>query len=194
MQLTLGPHDEISGPLTVATRLSLESGARARHNAYPGGPLVRRTLPHLLLAILAFAGPAVAQIAMPNGVALSPFPVAQQPAAYQTFGDGAGGVWAVFQGAQVGSALYAQHVDINGGYALGFRAAARAITHSGTQVNHLWAAPDGVGGAAIIWYGSNPKDSTVRVLALRLVRFDAQGDIPPTFSDTVHRPRGHGGR
>lgn len=147
-------------------------------------PFVRRTRPHLLLAILALAGPAAAQIAMPQGVALSPFPVSQAPAAYQTFGDGDGGVWAVFQGAQAGSALYAQHVYPDGGYAPGFSAKAAAITHSGTSVNHPWAAPDGVGGAAIIWFGVNPKDSTSRFVALRLIRFDAQGDIPPTFSDT----------
>ena len=142
---------------------------------------MRRTLPHLLLGILALARPAAAQIAMPQGVALSPFPVSSPS---YTFGDGAGGVWAVFQGAQAGSALYAQHVFADGAYAPGFSATARAIARSGTRVNNIWAAPDGVGGAAIIWFGANPMDSTSQFFALRLVRFDAQGDIPSTFSDT----------
>ena len=145
---------------------------------------MRRTLPHLLLAILAFSGRAAAQIATPQGVALSPFPVSQQPAAYKTFEDGAGGVWAVFQGAQAGSALFAQHVYSDGAYASGFSAKARAITRSGTSVNNMWASSDGVGGAAIIWFGVNPSDSTSKFVALRLIRFDAQGDIPTTFPDT----------
>lgn len=145
---------------------------------------MRRTLPQLLLAILALSGTAAAQIAMPEGVALSPFPVSEQPAAYSTFADGDAGVWAIFQGARAGSALYAQHLYSDGAYAPGFSAKARAITRSNTLVNSMWAAPDGVGGAAVVWFGVNPKDSTSQFVALRLVRFDAQGDIASTFSDT----------
>jgi hypothetical protein len=124
-----------------------------------------------LLAIIAFARPATAQI----DVALSPFPVQQQPVGYQTFGDGSGGVWAVFQGAQSGAALYAQHVLANGAYAAGFGPAARQVAHSGTLVNSISAAPDGLGGALVVWFGVNPLDSTSQSVALRAQHLDAQG-------------------
>src|ERR1043166_4783829 len=166
-----GRSPENLAPGRPATRFSLESGARARQNPQPEVPLVRRTLPHLLLAIIAFARPATAQI----DVALSPFPVQQQPVGYQTFGDGSGGVWAVFQGAQSGAALYAQHVLANGAYAAGFGPAARQVAHSGTLVNSISAAPDGLGGALVVWFGVNPLDSTSQSVALRAQHLDAQG-------------------
>ena len=93
---------------------------------------MRRVLPRLVFCILAFARPASAQIAMPDGVALSPFPVLQSPAAYTTYGDGDGGVWAVFLGAQSGSALYAQHIRNDGSFYPGFDAAPRVYANSGT--------------------------------------------------------------
>ena len=145
---------------------------------------MRRMLPQLLLVFLALAGPTTAQIAMPEGVALSPLPVSQQPAAYVAFGDGGGGIWAVFQGAAPGSGLYAQHIVEDGSYALGFNAAARLLAAPGTLVNNLSAGPDGVGGAVITWFGVNPKDSTSHFLALRYLRINAEGAIPPPLPDT----------
>jgi hypothetical protein len=132
---------------------------------------VRRTLPHLLLAILGIAGPAAAQI----DVALSPAPVLTTSVGYQCFGDSHGGVWAIFQEAQAGSALYAQHVLSDGSFAAGFDAAALPFTHSGTMVNAMSAVPDGLGGAIIVWFGTNALDSTSQFLALRAQHLDAEG-------------------
>src|SRR5262245_43750887 len=103
---------------------------------------VRRVLPRLVfcnLALFSFAGPGAAQIAMPDCVALSPFPVLQSPAAYTTFADPQGGVWAVFLSSQSGSALYVQHVRNDGSFAEGFNASARRYAKSGTLVNNLSA-------------------------------------------------------
>ena len=108
-------------------------------------------------------------------LALSPFPVMQQPAAYQTFGDGHGGVWAVFQGAQAGAGLYAQHVLADGSYAVGFGSLARAVTHSDTQVNAMSAVPDGMGGAIIVWFGVNALDASSPFVALRAQHLDPEG-------------------
>ncbi|HXS81542.1 MAG TPA: T9SS type A sorting domain-containing protein [Methylomirabilota bacterium] len=137
-------------------------------------------LPRLVLCTLALAvaGTASAQITMPEGVALSPFPVLQTPAQYGTFGDGDRGVWAAFLGAQPGSALYLQHVRADGSYADGFTAAARAYTHSGTLVNNFSAATDNVGGVVMTWFGVNPKDSTSQFLALRFQHVLSDGNIP----------------
>jgi len=119
---------------------------------------------------------------MPGGVALAPFAVSQ-PSVF-AFPDTEGGIWSFFLGAQAGSPLYAQHVNNDGSYAPGFNSQARALTQANTFVNSIWAAPDGVGGAAVCWFGINPKDTTSQFVALRLLRFDAQGDIPTTFPDT----------
>ena len=144
---------------------------------------MRRSLPPLLLLVcLVLSGPARAQIAMPEGVALSPFPVSQTPAAYVTFPDGAGGVWAVYQGASAGSGLFATHINSDGSYAPGFNAQGRRIARDGSQVNNLSACNDGIGGAMIIWFGANPKDSLSNVLALRLTHISFEGTL--TTRDT----------
>jgi len=139
---------------------------------------VRRVLPRLVLCILALARTASAQIAMPGGVALSPFPVLQTPAEYSTFGDGDGGIWAAFLSAQPGSGLYLQHVRADGSYADPFDAGARAFAHSGTLVNNFSAASDNVGGVVLSWFGVNPKDSTSQFLALRYLHIQNDGTLP----------------
>ena len=152
-------------------RFSLVSRRFTRQNPGRRFPLVRRTLPQLLLAIFACTGTAAAQI----DVALSPFPVLQIPAAYQTFGDGSGGAWGVFQGATPGAGLYAQHVLANGNLAARFTPAGLLVANSGTLVNGMSAAPDGIGGALIQWFGVNPRDSTSQFPALRCQHLDPQG-------------------
>jgi hypothetical protein len=139
---------------------------------------VRRVLPRLVFCILAFTSAASAQIAMPEGVALSPFPVLQSPAGYTTFADVEGGVWAVFLGAAPGSALYAQHVRSDGSYYPGFNANARTYANRGTLVNNLSASPDGLGGMALSWFGVNAKDSTSQVVALRYLHVLDDGSLP----------------
>jgi len=138
---------------------------------------LRRVLPRLVLCILALARTASAQIAMPGGVALSPFPVLESPAAYRTFDDNQGGVWAFFLGAQSGSGLYAQHVHWDGSYQSGFDAAARLYAKSGTLVNNFSAAPDGLGGAVVSWFGVNAQDSTSQFLALRFLHIVNNGSL-----------------
>ena len=145
---------------------------------------MRHLLPRLVLCILALARTASAQIAMPEGVALSPFPVLQSPAEYTTFGDTDGGVWAVFLGAQAGSGLYAQHVRPDGSYADGFSAAPRRYAKSGTLVNNFSATPDGVGGVVMTWFGVNAQDSTSQFLALRFTHLFNDGSIPSSIPDT----------
>lgn len=143
---------------------------------------MRGTAPRLLLLILLVHGPAAAQVAMPDGVALAPFPVSA-PTVF-AFPDTEGGTWSFFLGAQAGSPLYAQHVNSDGSYAPGFNSQARALTRANTFVNSIWAAPDGVSGATVCWFGVNPRDTTSQFVALRLLRFDAHGDIPTAFPDT----------
>lgn len=139
---------------------------------------MRRLLPLLLLLVcLVPSSPAWAQIAMPGGVALSPFPVSQVPAAYVTFADGGGGLWAVFQGAEPHSGLYATHVNPDGSFAPGFGAAAMRIARDSSQVNSLSAAPDGAGGAVITWFGANPKDPASTAIALRFIHVTYYGVI-----------------
>ncbi len=145
---------------------------------------MRRTLPLALLYILASPIAASAQIAMPDGVALSPFAVLQTPSSFPTFGDGVGGVWSLFIGAHAGSALYAQHIRDDGSFAPGFGAAAMALTHSGTMVNALSAAPDGLDGAVVSWFGVTPNDSTSTFIALRFLHIQDDGVVPATFRDT----------
>jgi hypothetical protein len=130
-----------------------------------------------VLCIIALARTASAQIAMPEGVALSPFPVLQSPAAYTTFDDTEGGVWAVFLGAQPGSGLYVQHVRGDGSYAEDFSASARMYAENGTLVNNFSAAPDNVGGVVMSWFGVNPGDSTSQFLALRYTHLVNDGSI-----------------
>ena len=121
---------------------------------------------------------------MLGGVALSPLPVLQSPPSYTAFNDGEGGVWAVFLGAQTGSPLYAQHLLTDGSFDIGFDASARALTTSGTLANNSAAAMDGTGGAAILWFGVNPADSTSKFLALRFTHLEPGGTIATGFSDT----------
>jgi hypothetical protein len=134
---------------------------------------------------LTFSRTAAAQIAMPEGVALSPFPVLQSSAAYTTFDDTEGGVWAVFLGAQSGSGLFVNHVRSDGSYGDGFSAAARLYAKNGTLVNNFSAAPDGVGGAVVSWFGVNAQDTTSQFVALRFIHLLndgslAAGSIPDT--------------
>ena len=119
---------------------------------------MRRVLPRLVLCILALARTASAQITMPEGVALSPFPVLQSPLQYTTLDDTQGGLWAAFLSAQPGSGLYVQHVRADGSYADGFGANARLYAQGGTLVNNFSAATDHVGGVVMSWFGVNPKD------------------------------------
>ena len=140
---------------------------------------MRHLLPRLVLCILALAPTASAQIAMPGGVALSPFPVLQSPTPeYTTFDNGGGGIWSVFLGAQSGSGLYAQQIRADGSYENDFSAAARRYAKSGTLVNNISAAPDGVGGVVVTWFGVNAKDSTSQYVALRFTHILNDGSIP----------------
>lgn len=141
----------------------------------------------LLLTLLCLLGPpprAAAQIAMPEGVFLSPFPVLQSPAVHPTFPDGQGGVWSVFLGAQPGSALYANHVHADGSYAPNFNAQAKALTSPATQVNGVSAAWDRLDGALISWFGVSPADSTSPFVALRFIHLHGDGTAPVLFRDT----------
>ena len=141
---------------------------------------MRHLLPRLVLCILALAPTASAQIAMPGGVALSPFPVLQSPVEYTTFDDTGGGIWAVFLGAQSGSGLYVQHIRADGSFENDFSAAARWYAKSGTLVNNISSAPDGVGGVVVTWFGVNAKDSTSQYVALRFTHILNDGSIPGT--------------
>jgi hypothetical protein len=148
---------------------------------------VRRLFPRLVLCILALARTASAQIAMPEGVALSPFPVLQSPVQYATFDDASGGIWAVFLGAQSGSGLYAQHIRPDGSYENDFPPSGRRYAKSGTLVNNISAAPDGVGGAVVTWFGVNAQDSTSQYLALRFMHILNDGSIPSgSIPDTAN--------
>lgn len=138
---------------------------------------MRPLLRHLALCIvLVVAAPVRAQIGMPGGVALSPFPVAQNPANHVVFGDGSGGLWAVFQAAEPGGALYVNHVNADGSQGLGF-SGARALTVRSTSVNTISAGPDGLGGAVLSWFSVSPTDSTSLYIALRYHHIDANGDF-----------------
>src|SRR5262252_11073363 len=121
---------------------------------------------------------------MPGGVALSPFPVLASPAEYTTFDDTGGGVWSVFLGAQSGSGLYAQHIRSDGSFESEFSAAGRRYANSGTLVNNFSAAPDGVGGVVMTWFGVNARDSTSQYLALRFKHLQSDGTIPATIPDS----------
>src|SRR5437764_4696827 len=140
------------GAFGGVTRFSLVSRSRSRQNPCLGGlPRVRRTALHPLLLILLFPVSAAAQVAMPDGVALAPFAV--NPASVFAFADPAGGTWSFFLSSDSRSPLYAQHVNDDGSYAPGFNRSARALTRANTLVNGIAAAPDGVGGAAVCWFG-----------------------------------------
>ncbi len=145
---------------------------------------MRRTL--LLALALALASPSrpAAQIATPEGVALSPFPVLESPPSYPMFPDGWGGVWAVFLGAQPGTPLVANHIHGDGSYQPGYSAAGLALAAGGTQANGLSAAWDGLDGAVVSWFGVNPADSTSPFVALRFLHLPGQGAPYPQFNDT----------
>src|ERR1044072_1889724 len=51
----------------------------------------------------------------------------------------------------------------------------RQVAHSGPLVNSISAAPDGLGGALVVWFGVNPLDSKAQSVALRAQHLDAQG-------------------
>ena len=138
---------------------------------------MRHLFPRLVLCILALARTASAQIAMPGGVPLSPFPVLESPAEYTTFDDGQGGIWSVFLGAQAGSGLYAQHIRSDGSFENDFSSAGRRYANSGTLVNNFSAAPDGLGGAVVSWFGVNAQDSTSQFLALRFLHIVNNGSL-----------------
>jgi hypothetical protein len=170
----------------VGRRFSLESAALTRQNAtLEVDSSVRHQLPRLVLCILAIARTASAQIALPGGVALSPFPVLQNAAGYTTFDDTGGGIWAVYQGAQSGSGLYAQHLRSDGSYENDFTSAGRTYAKSGTLVNNFFAAPDGVGGAVVTWFGVNARDSTSQYLALRFAHILNDGSVTTPDSGNV---------
>ena len=145
---------------------------------------MRHLFPRLVLCILALARTASAQIAMPGGVPLSPFPVLQNPVQYTTYDDTQGGIWSVFLGAQTGSGLYAQHIRSDGSFENDFSAAGRRYANSGTLVNNFSAAPDGVGGVVMTWFGVNARDSTSQYLALRFKHLQSDGTIPATIPDS----------
>lgn len=138
----------------------------------------------ILLFILAFPLPTAAQIATPEGVSLSPFPVLQLPASYPSFSDGGGGVWTAFIGDHPGSALYAQHILDDGAWASPFTAAGWRLTDPGTQVNGVAAGPDGMNGALFTWFGVTPTDSLSPFIALRFLHITGGGEIPPSMPDT----------
>lgn len=138
-------------------------------------PPVRRTLPHPSLIILVFATAASAQISMPEGVLLSPFPVALSPPAHVTFRDGFGGVWSVFQPDSAGGGLYSNHINDDGSYGPGGAPLAVRLAAPGTSVNGMSAAPDGLGGALVTWFGVNPKDQSSPFAALRFQHIDRSG-------------------
>lgn len=144
--------------------------------------MLRRLL--ILLFILAFPLQSAAQIATPEGVVLSPFPVLQAPASYPSFADDAGGMWSVFIGDHPGSALYAQHIRDDGSWESPCTPAAWQLTDPGTQVNNVAAGWDGLGGAVVTWFGVSPSDSTSPYIALRYLHLTGEGSIPPAFRDT----------
>ncbi len=136
---------------------------------------MRRTLLLVLLCSLAFDDSVAAPIDLPDGIALSPAAVLQQPASYVTFADRNDGVWAVFMDTTAGSALYAQHVLSDGSYAAGFGPQPRTIASSNTLVNAMTATPDGFGGAIVMWFGLNPLVAASPFIALRLQHLDSEG-------------------
>lgn len=142
----------------------------------------RRSL--ILLFILALPLPSAAQIATPEGVTLSPFPVLQAPTSFPSFPDGQGGMWSVFIGDHPGSALYAQHIYQDGAWAPPCTPAAWQLTDPATQVNNLSADKDGEGGAVVAWFGVSPTDSLSPFIALRYLHLLGEGQVVPTMPDT----------
>ncbi len=120
---------------------------------------------------------AMAQIAMPQGSALSPFPVSQSPLNCFAFGDLAGGTWGVFQGASPNTGLWANHVNADGSYAQRFNAAARPLAYANTSVNNVSAAPDGIGGLVVCWFGQSPRNPASPFIALRYLHISYEGTI-----------------
>lgn len=145
---------------------------------------LRRPLLLALLFSLVSPHRSTAQVATPEGVALSPFPVLESPPSYATFSDGWGGIWAFYLGAHPGTAVHANHVHLDGAYQPGFGAQSRSLTATGTQANGVSAAWDGLGGAVVSWFGVNPADSTSPFVALRYLGIPGDGLIYPQFNDT----------
>ncbi|MCE9626762.1 MAG: hypothetical protein K8R56_02460, partial [Candidatus Eisenbacteria bacterium] len=136
---------------------------------------MRPQLRHLMLCILlVVAAPTRAQIAMPEGAALSQRAVAQSPSNYAVTGDGTGGVWAVYQTAEPGGPLYVNHINSDGSQGMGF-AGPRALTVRSTSVNTISAAADGLGGVVLSWFSVSPHDSTSPYIALRYHHIDSSG-------------------
>lgn len=130
---------------------------------------------HLALCILlVVAAPVRAQIAMPEGAALSQRAVSMNPANHVVAGDGAGGVWAVYQTAEPGGPLFVNHIDADGLPGQGFNGP-RALTVRSTSVNTISAAADGLGGVVISWFSVSPTDSTSPYIALRYHHIDSGG-------------------
>lgn len=167
----------------MATAFSLESPHRARQYARRRNPPpVQRRLVILLL-ILACPVPTAAQIATPEGVQLSPFPVLQAPSSYPSFSDG-DGMWTVFIGDHPGSALYAQHIRGDGSFAPPCTPAAWRLTGDATQVNSVSASGDGLDGAVVAWFGVTPTDSLSPFIALRYLHLLGEGEVVPGMPDT----------
>ena len=138
----------------------------------------------ILLLILACPATTAAQIATPEGVTLSPFPVLQAPSSFPSFPDGEGGMWSVFLGDQPGSAMYAQHIRDDGSWAEPCTPAAWRLTGDATQVNNLSAASDGLNGAVVTWFGVTPSDSTSPFIALRYLHLLGEGRVVQGMPDT----------
>ncbi|MEY4375414.1 MAG: hypothetical protein RL760_1581, partial [Candidatus Eisenbacteria bacterium] len=131
----------------------------------------------LLALLIGMPARAMAQIAMPEGSALSPFAVSQSPLNSFAFGDLAGGMWGVFQGASPNNGLWANHINADGSYAQRFNAAARNFALANTSVNNVSAAPDGIGGMVVCWFGQSPRNPASPFIALRYLHMSYEGTI-----------------
>lgn len=131
----------------------------------------------LLALLIGMPARAMAQIAMPDGSALSPFAVSQSPLNCFAFGDLAGGMWGVFQGASPNNGLWANHINADGSYAQRFNAAARNFALANTSVNNVSAAPDGIGGMVVCWFGQSPRNPASPFIALRYLHMSYEGTI-----------------
>lgn len=140
---------------------------------------MRRILVVLTLLALLAGMPArgMAQIAMPEGTALSPFAVSQSPLNCFVTGDLAGGLWGVFQGAAPNNGLWANHINVDGSYGQRFNASARNLAYASTSVNNVSVAPDGIGGVVVCWFGQSPRNPASPFIALRYLHISYEGTI-----------------